>query len=649
MSFRLENILLNDTINDASYMFNIYQYDISTTGPIGPTGPTGSIGPIGPTGPIGSSIISITGNSGPISNNIVTFNPSTNVLSYNTGPVGAGLFTLEVVPNFTDVEILTPTSVKSVSNESINQFNGRIQSIQKYTTPSILSFQVDSSTCIIGFSSDPTSKEDRYFNASFYIDIDNKYSIYYGPYTSVNIGNWNSSDIFSIIYDGTYFNYFQNDIQVFQNIDIKNDGPYYFTASLTNSNIINVTNINFAPYSKTILNTSSYQISTSWSGDENLIKDINNTYIITPGSVIQTEQYYGSENQGFIFSFPTFTNTDIDKNSLYYITNDSINFNIYLRNYKLFVQTNLDNSSNYNCPYIDGDIIQLYFDTEKFYLYQNNILKYSIKKTNFISNRFKAYIQNQTDENIIVVNPLFYPYYINSNILPQGEYYSDYLFWNTNTNNWKSDGSRIHIGSGAGQYNQSTGGISIGTNAGFTGQGKGSISIGNNAGSYSQGDYSIAIGNQAGQTQQISNSIILNASATGFACESTGFYVNPINNDDTSSLNIMRYNTLTNEITYMSAPTQLNPEKYSSNYFLESPDSGVYYRGEGEIINNEYIKIILPEYVSRIASNFTIQITCIYDGNDEYINHKVSKINDNNFLVYGKNSKFYWSVHGIKK
>ncbi len=398
MSFRLENILLNDTINDTSYIINIYQYDISTTGPIGPTGPTGN------------AIISITGNSGPISNNIVTFNPSTNVLSYNTGPVGAGLFTLEVVPDFTYVEILTPTSVKSVPSESINQFNGRIQSIQNYTTPSILSFQVDSSTCIIGFSSDPTSKEESYFNAAFYFDKDNKYSIYYGPSKIANRGMWNSSDIFSIIYDGTYFNYFQNDIQVFQNIDEKNDNSYYFTASfLTNSNIVNVTNINFAPYSKTILNTSSYQISTSWSGDENLIKDINNTYIIAPGSVIQTDQYYGSENQGFIFSFPTFTNTDINKNSLYYITNDSINFNIYLRNYQLFVQTNLDNSSNYNCPYIDGDIIQLYFDTEKFYLYQNNILKYSIKNTNVISNRFRAYIQNQTGENIVVVNPLFYP------------------------------------------------------------------------------------------------------------------------------------------------------------------------------------------------------------------------------------------------
>jgi len=347
MSFILENILLNNTLNDAFYIFSIYQYDTGPkgqTGAIGSTGPvgsTGSTGPLGPTGPIGPSIISITGNSGPISNNIVTFNPSTNVLSYNTGPVGAGLFTLEVVPGFTDVEILTSTSVKSISNESINQFNGRIQSIQKYTTPSILSFQVDSSTCIVGFSSDPTSKEDRYFNASFYIGENNNYSIYYGPYTAANIGKWNSSDIFSIIYDGTYFTYFKNDIQVFQN-DLQNAGPYYFTASfLTNntgtstSNIVNVSNINFAPYSKTILNTSSYQISTSWSG-ESLIKDINNTYIITPGSSIQTDQYYGGENQGFIFSFPTFTNTskneNENKNSVYYIANGHIDFNIFLDN-----------------------------------------------------------------------------------------------------------------------------------------------------------------------------------------------------------------------------------------------------------------------------------------------------------------------------
>jgi len=90
-------------------------------------------------------------------------------------------------------------------------------------------------------------------------------------------------------------------------------------------------------------------------------------------------------------------------------------------------------------------------------------------------------------------------------------------------------------------------------------------------------------------------------------------------------------------------PTDKN--KYLVHGCLEGPEGGVYYRGKSEIINGESIEIHLPEYVKKIATDFTIQITPIYTGKkiDQLY---ASEIEENTFTVYGENSKFYWLVHG---
>ncbi len=84
--------------------------------------------------------------------------------------------------------------------------------------------------------------------------------------------------------------------------------------------------------------------------------------------------------------------------------------------------------------------------------------------------------------------------------------------------------------------------------------------------------------------------------------------------------------------------------KYLVHVCLEGPEAGVYYRGKGEITNNKSVTITLPEYVHNLASDFTIQLTGIYD--DKIKVYNCSEVENNSFHVYGENGEFYWLVHG---
>ena len=91
----------------------------------------------------------------------------------------------------------------------------------------------------------------------------------------------------------------------------------------------------------------------------------------------------------------------------------------------------------------------------------------------------------------------------------------------------------------------------------------------------------------------------------------------------------------------------IDKNKYLVHACLEGPESGVYYRGEGIISNNNFTSIELPYYVYKLASNFTVNITPIYDENtEENLNLKCSRVVNNKFNVYGKNCSFYWHVFG---
>ena len=86
--------------------------------------------------------------------------------------------------------------------------------------------------------------------------------------------------------------------------------------------------------------------------------------------------------------------------------------------------------------------------------------------------------------------------------------------------------------------------------------------------------------------------------------------------------------------------------KYLVHACLGGPESGVYYRGEGEITNDDSITINLPSYVDKLATNFTVQLTPIFNGIKNNNNLEVSEVQNGSFTVYGTNHKFYWTVYG---
>jgi hypothetical protein len=88
----------------------------------------------------------------------------------------------------------------------------------------------------------------------------------------------------------------------------------------------------------------------------------------------------------------------------------------------------------------------------------------------------------------------------------------------------------------------------------------------------------------------------------------------------------------------------LDSEKYLVHTCLEGPEVGVYYRGIATIDNNSNVEIELPNYVAKLAYDFTINLTPIYDGKHHLLS--ASLVENNKFTVYGDNCKFFWTVFG---
>jgi hypothetical protein len=80
---------------------------------------------------------------------------------------------------------------------------------------------------------------------------------------------------------------------------------------------------------------------------------------------------------------------------------------------------------------------------------------------------------------------------------------------------------------------------------------------------------------------------------------------------------------------------------------LEGPETGVYYRGRGEITNGSSATIQLPEYVNGLAYNWTIHVAAVYEGVIRTYNF--SEVDNNQFTVYGENGKFHWSAMGKRR
>jgi hypothetical protein len=261
------------------------------------------------------------------------------------------------------------------------------------------------------------------------------------------------------------------------------------------------------------------------------------------------------------------------------------------------------------------------------------------------------------------LNALFYDVETNevvytlSGTLPiPSSFYGEYLYWDDlcgNSGKWVIGSQNINIGGHAGEYSQRLNAVALGYYAGHE----------------NQGNNSIAIGNCAGKINQDCNTIILNATGNELnTVTNNSFYVAPIrkvdvdyhrnycSNDTHSShnsnqkYNLLNYNTDTKEITYTDTKTfviehPINTNKYLVHGCLEGPEGGVYYRGKGEIVNNVSVDIALPSYVKSLAREFTVQITPIYSG-QKIEQLYTSDVENNQFTVYGNNTKFFWLVHG---
>jgi hypothetical protein len=211
------------------------------------------------------------------------------------------------------------------------------------------------------------------------------------------------------------------------------------------------------------------------------------------------------------------------------------------------------------------------------------------------------------------------------------------------------EGQSIAIGLAAGGNSQRKGTIALGFLAGADNQSTNAIAIGREAGRQSQGQNSIAIGYLAGYYQS-ANTIVLNASST-FVNASTfsdAFYVKPIRNT-TDTGNVIQYNTVTSEVTYVSKSFVIdhpkNPERYLVHACLEGPEDGIYYRGHGEITSHSNSTIVtLPDYVDSLGTDFTVQITPIFNGT--VLSYAASEITNGSFTVHGQPGRFFWLVHG---
>ncbi|MCX8482826.1 MAG: hypothetical protein ORN50_04545, partial [Crocinitomicaceae bacterium] len=219
--------------------------------------------------------------------------------------------------------------------------------------------------------------------------------------------------------------------------------------------------------------------------------------------------------------------------------------------------------------------------------------------------------------------------------------------------------------------NQFPGAIAIGAYSANSGQQTNAIAIGASAGSGTdalfsyQGENSIAIGYLAGagNTALQPSTIVLNASGVVMTPGTSGSYMRPLrSNNQQSPLNLypMGYNSITGELIYNTNGTlawasgktfvidhPIDKDKYLVHTCLEGPEVGVYYRGKGEIVDTKFITIELPNYVDKLAYNFTVSLTGIFNEQTQIIStYNASEVENGRFRVYGPPGKFHWLVYG---
>jgi len=90
-----------------------------------------------------------------------------------------------------------------------------------------------------------------------------------------------------------------------------------------------------------------------------------------------------------------------------------------------------------------------------------------------------------------------------------------------------------------------------------------------------------------------------------------------------------------------------DPARYLVHACIEGPEVGVYYRGSATLEHTS-VTIQLPNYVPVFATNFTVQITPIYEPGRPIASYATTKVVNGSFEVYGPPGSFYWLVNASR-
>jgi len=159
----------------------------------------------------------------------------------------------------------------------------------------------------------------------------------------------------------------------------------------------------------------------------------------------------------------------------------------------------------------------------------------------------------------------------------------------------------------------------------------------------------------------------------------SSLFIKPIKQIAGTAAGALNWNSTTGEVVQYTGKTFVidhptDEEKYLVHACLEGPEAGVYYRGIGEIKEDDTtIEIFLPDYVKYIAKEFNVIVTPIYDidlpedfcdenpkiieileilenmKNKKNIQKQIiasNVINGEKFIVYGDKCSFNWIVYG---
>ena len=151
------------------------------------------------------------------------------------------------------------------------------------------------------------------------------------------------------------------------------------------------------------------------------------------------------------------------------------------------------------------------------------------------------------------------------------------------------------------------------------------------------------------------NIVMINASSVPLSGTAERCYINPVRDRTSSSLSVIGLNVFTSpptEIGYDSLKTFVidhptdTEERHLVHAMVEGPENPIYYRGVATVSGGR-AEVTLPAYASRIGSQFTVQLTPIYDGAIK--SYAATEVQDGKFTIVGnEDGRVFWIAHALR-